>query len=96
MDFERISTIDTYTITPAENPRLIERNFEFLGFEKRDIKPPIAVDNPAIRVSEKAMITLFKIIPISVNLAQLVVFRAIISICEKFFCVIEVTKTRGK
>jgi hypothetical protein len=52
-----ISTKDTYIITPAENPRTPDNSLVFVRFVKNAIRLPIPVDNPAIRVSPKAIST---------------------------------------
>jgi hypothetical protein len=65
----KISIIDTYIITPAEKPRLVDKNFVFVVFEKSAIMLPIPVERPAMRVNKKARNTLFiqHPIPRSIN-----------------------------
>jgi hypothetical protein len=41
-------------MTPAENPNDPERNLGLSFFEKKDIAPPMPVDNPANSVKPKA------------------------------------------
>jgi len=52
-----ISTIDTYIITPAENPRAIDKNFVLVCLVKKASILPIPVDRPAKRVRPKAKIS---------------------------------------
>ncbi len=59
----RISTKETYIITPAAKDILNESNLVFLILEKNTIKPPIAVANPAhneiiIAITEEFSISL--------------------------------------
>ena len=52
--FTKISIMETYTMTPAENPRLTERNFRFVCLVKNAIPLPIPVLRPASRVRRNA------------------------------------------
>ena len=49
------STNDIYIITPAENPRAIDKSFPFVFLKKNTISPPIPVDKPAKTVSPMAI-----------------------------------------
>ena len=53
--FGRISIIDTYTMTPAEKPRLTERKRRLVLFETKAMRLPMPVESPAIRVSKNAI-----------------------------------------
>ena len=57
--FTNISIIETYIITPAEKPRLMDKNFLLVCFAKNAIQLPIPVLNPAINVRANARKTLF-------------------------------------
>jgi hypothetical protein len=48
-------------MTPAEKPRLVDKNFVLVVFDKKAITLPIPVERPAIKVNKKATTTLFKI-----------------------------------
>ena len=53
---------ETYTITPADNPRAHDRNRVLLALAKNASKLPTPVDNPATKVSPNAA----KIVPNSI------------------------------
>ena len=50
-----MSTKETKSITPAENPKATVRNVVFVLSVKKAIRLPIPVERPAMRVSPKAM-----------------------------------------
>jgi len=50
----KISTKDTYIITPAENPKEPDKNFILVILALRTAIPPSPVDIPAKSVSKKA------------------------------------------
>ena len=47
---------EIYTITPAEKPSAVERNFVFCALAKNDIRLPSPVERPATSVSPRANI----------------------------------------
>jgi len=53
--------METYIITPAENPRLRDMNRGPLFFEKKAMRLPIPVDAPARRVIVNAKIIFFSV-----------------------------------
>jgi len=53
-DLSKISRMETNIITPAEKPRLIDKNLVLVFFAKKAIKLPIPVDKPASSVNKKA------------------------------------------
>jgi hypothetical protein len=50
---------ETYSITPAENPKAADKNFSLVCFVKKAKALPMPVDNPASKVNAKANNTLF-------------------------------------
>ena len=54
IEFGRISTNDTYSITPAAKDMLKDNQPVFKDFLKKTTKLPITVDKPASNVIEKA------------------------------------------
>ena len=50
-----MSTKETKSITPAENPKATVRNVVFVLSVKKAIRLPMPVERPAMRVSPKAM-----------------------------------------
>ena len=55
---ERISLMETYTMTPAEKPRETERNLRLVWRLRNATRLPMPVLRPANRVSKKAYNTL--------------------------------------
>jgi len=54
-DSGKISTKETKSNTPAARPNENARKERLVCFEKYVKRPPIPVDNPAVRVSPKAI-----------------------------------------
>jgi hypothetical protein len=60
--FARISTNETYNITPAEKPVVTERKRKLVREAIKAIALPMAVANPAKRVIANAIPTLLSIL----------------------------------
>ena len=90
IEFGRISTKDTYNITPAAKDMLKDSHPVFKDFLKKTTKLPITVDKPASNVMEKAKRKEFSKILIFRFKAKLVRFHKFCfnSVHNNTYCII--------